>query len=193
MQVLSMMDEEANQAAYCLLALSRSTPKWAKINDDDCDDERTTLIDGHFATSPPVTLPTACPGAESIIEASVIDDDNDVRHPSQFMIARILTDLTRVPQELLLNVKEQTTTTTTTVVETESVAAHRGVLNSSRPTPAARISTQQPPGAKAHRCPFAACERTYAKSSHLATHMRTHTGTCTHTPHHRNGLSIPGR
>lgn len=161
-----MMDEEANQAAYCLLALSRSTPNRGKMSDD-----RPTLID-HFATSSPVTLPTS-PGAENSFSSE------SLRHPSQFMIARILTDLTRVPQELL-NVKEQPTTTTTTT--------HPGVLNSSakRPTPVARVSSAQQP-AKLHRCSFPTCERTYAKSSHLATHMRTHTGTALPTC-----LSIPG-
>lgn len=117
MHAQSVMDEEASQAAYCLLAMSRGEhhqPRGRVFGQTVGGGEsRDVVVAAAAAPTPAINTASA--------RRLLIDDT----HPSQFMIARILTDLTRVRQDLL-NVDQipltghQTTTTTRNAISSGS-------------------------------------------------------------------------
>lgn len=72
-------------------------------------------------------------------------------NPSLFMIARILTDLTRVRQDTVPR-------------------------PTSPPSPAPATRPLGGRNTKSHKCSHPGCEKVYGKSSHLKAHLRTHTG-----------------
>lgn len=85
------MDEEASEAAYCLLAMSRAAEREPAFSTRALG--HPTVMEQQVSSSTAVDIPAALSPPETRNAAVVALE-------SPFMIARILTDLTRVRQDL---------------------------------------------------------------------------------------------
>ena len=138
------MDHEVDFAARCLVAMSHAYhTRWpATITQQETP---ATPLDLSVRAEQPHSSTSRPP------------------NPSLFMIARILTDLTRVRQETVPRPQSPEN-----VPLKLSTPPPRGSRGGGGGGPSDKT--------KNHRCPQAGCMKVYGKSSHLKAHLRTHTG-----------------
>ena len=159
-----IMDHEVDFAARCLVAMSHAyQTRWPPTSGGGVAPDR--------RGDPPPGLPAPLDLSvrPEIPSPAISSMAHQPPNPSLFMIARILTDLTRVRQE---TVPRPQSPELTTPFKLTTPPPSVGVV-----VKKVGVTVSPSDKTKNHRCPQPGCMKVYGKSSHLKAHLRTHTGT----------------
>ncbi|XP_073989952.1 uncharacterized protein [Rhodnius prolixus] len=178
------MDHDINFAAQCLIEMSHSL-KSSPGNltkptalDILCDRQpkgnyKAVIVEP--VRNGRVDFPEQEEGSESGI------DGPEVNQQPLYMVARILTDLTQIKQETVLEEDvpteviddEEPVDVLTVDITSSDFLEQNYTRKSGRKT---KGSTTRSVYRKIHECQHPGCNKVYGKSSHLKAHLRTHTG-----------------